>query len=480
MPLATHGILERSNTFDDFQNVRWEALLAGRPSGGPSLNFVQTEADFLGNRDRAQFDIHRSWDVDSFMARATSLGAHRGGFSLSFTPPFKRRITQNQRIRFYGKNIHKLKQLRLGHGLKAGGYSYECHVFFPYLPVPDFGETHLTLKEQAYWYDECVLPALFQVCDADLKHHLPRTWSEVESKSRVNQEIHLSGREEPVDLRYTLPEGILHTFWSRLLESFTDTDVTDQDDNESIISTNQRFRDPFLVVSGHNLKYHTKAKDPVAARANFQQHIGECFNFDYIVREECWMDFGMEDFPVGNDEPITLLQKSCCLETWMKQFACPKHHSRLTKPQLFPWHLTREAASASVELKVTNDWRRTGGIAYNKSYNVHKDLFATVFKNYDPFSNPRFEGLAFDSELLDEYYNANNPSGQLQQTGRRSRLRKAYIDTKDRVRKALLATDTCSFGTRQEYRITLQLFESLDLESLGISMFEVLSIISGF
>ncbi len=93
-------------------------------------------------------EIERTWDVDSFIALATSLAIHRHGFRLAYRPPYLRRITQNPYVRFRGKTLHKVKNLRLGQGVASGGYHYDCHIFFPNMPLRVVNGTHLTDQEQ--------------------------------------------------------------------------------------------------------------------------------------------------------------------------------------------------------------------------------------------------------------------------------------------------------------------------------------------
>jgi hypothetical protein len=68
-----------------------------------------------------------------------------------------------------------------------------------------------------------------------------------------------------------------------------------------------------------------------------------------------------------------------------------------------------------------------GGIAYNKAYNVNKELFATPFKGYDPFQNPRFEALGYSQCLLERWYSVNSTKGWRPDPSKRRRLLAAYM-----------------------------------------------------
>jgi len=54
-----------------------------------------------------------------------------------------------------------------------------------------------------------------------------------------------------------------------------------------------------------------------------------------------------------------------------------------------------------MELWQTNSLRCNGGIAYNKAYNINKEMFAIPFKGYSPFQNLQFKALGYLQELLE-------------------------------------------------------------------------------
>lgn len=453
-PLARLDTLPRSNEHGDFATQNWKKLFSDEHVSKPmsALSFQKSENKFLNDHGRDRFSIERRWDVDSWMARVDSLAVHKGGFSLSFVPPFLRRITQNPRVKFNGKWIQKLKQLRLGSGLLAGGFGYDCHVFFPRLPVSPGGETHLTHLEQASWYDNIVIPSLQATCPNDILQHFPRSWNEADTKARVKQEFHEQDSRASIDSRYILSENLLEPFWANVIA---------RSNNELDLRYTEMYREPFLVISGHNLKYFTKTSTSESTRTAFMKHILDCFRIEYIQTEDCWLDLGMEDTPTSPS--ITLLRKSSCLNHWLNLFDCPEHASSLVQPRRYFWQGTRDAISGNVELGMSNAWRYLGGIAYNKSYNLHKDVFATPMKNYSPFDNSQFEALGFDQDLLEKWYKVNRLGNSHHYQQKRQRLRRQYIATKIRIFEGLKATRSCSFGVRQEYRINFGLFLIMNL-----------------
>jgi hypothetical protein len=100
---------------------------------------------------------------------------------------------------------------------------------------------------------------------------------------------------------------------------------------------------------------------------------------------------------------------------------------------------------------------------------VNKDLFATAAKrNQGLFGEPQLEGLTCPPSLLDawivaarQYRNAGAATAS-KAAPQLKRLRKAYEAMKTRIRHALDASIQTSFGVREEYRTSWQLFMAVD------------------
>jgi hypothetical protein len=151
-----------------------------------------------------------------------------------------------------------------------------------------------------------------------------------------------------------------------------------------------------------------------------------------------------------------------CLDNWAGKFACPDHDSELIETRRYHWALTRDSGSANVELRQTNSLRRNGGIAYNKAYNVNKEMFATPFKGYSPFQNSQFEALGYSQELLERWYSMNSTKGIRPDAAKRRQLLEAYTTTKQRLSSTLRDSKNENYGVRQEYRITMELLRALE------------------
>ena len=115
-----------------------------------------------------------------------------------------------------------------------------------------------------------------------------------------------------------------------------------------------------------------------------------------------------------------------------------------------------------MELRLTNSLRYNGGIAYNKAYNVNKEIFATLFKGYSPFQNSQFKALGYSQELLERWYSTNSIKGMRLDAAKRRQLLKAYTTTKQRLSSNLRDSKNENYGVRQEYRITMELLRVLD------------------
>lgn len=435
----------------DIHLVDWKQLLADKEDGHPVLSFA-AEEDQAGDLDPR---IYRCWDIDSLIARVPTLGVHLLGFSISYSPLFIDRITQNQRITFGDYQVHKTKQLLLGYGLLSGGAGYKCHVCFPHMIVADEAETHLTLKAQKEWVEHIVLPALRYTCPIDITQHHPLSFSDVQGKANVKQECFVTGAKQPINTRYTIPEEYLDPFWQRVVELSNRYNIPDS-------PWAGQFREPFLVVTGHGLKLFTKKDTVTEAASNYLLHLAHTFSFDpQDSGWDCWVDLGIEDTPKPVAEGVTLLAKTQCLDHWAQRFACPKSKADYITTTKYRWCATQDACSASIELLPQNVHRQRGLIAYNKAYNINKEMFATPLKGHNPFINSQLEALAYTQDLITKWYQFNSSAKNSPSQRLRAELISAYLVTKRRISEVLQAAVDHSFGMRQEYRISLRMLQTI-------------------
>ncbi|KAI9827582.1 MAG: hypothetical protein M1832_004932 [Thelocarpon impressellum] len=177
------------------------------------------------------------------------------------------------------------------------------------------------------------------------------------------------------------------------------------------------FKDTLLVVSGHGLKLFTKRPTADQARDDYRVHMAQYFRMEYLDPENCWVDLGMEDTPEPMDRQGLL---------------------------------------------ATNPLRR-GGVAYNKAYNLHKDVFATPHKELGPFELRQLEGLGYGQMLLSNWYEASRHSGRTSHPAKRAQLLGVYDRLKRRLAVALADTQGGCFGARKEFQVRLDLLDEMDL-----------------
>lgn len=447
-------MLKRAEQTDDFQNVRWQELLCGTNLSRlpPTLNMRSTEYQFLrkalGNQ-RQTLIIQRIWDVDSFIARATTLDVHKSGFELCYRPSFFAGITSNPHRSFHATQIHKVRNIRLGQGLITAGLGFQCHVVFPKMATTN--TVHLNETCLKRWLDEILIPSVRAVCPIDVLHHHPRSFADVYTKSEVRKEVHPKTAQTYMELRYTIAKPYLKRLWNEILA------------HAAIIP---EFRDLFLIVSAHDLKLKTKKTNPVTARQSFLSQLHSIFDWTdrHFPPEDCWLDFGFEDLATFSHlvpSNITLLRKSRCLEHWASQFRCPYKPPSI-RTDRYLWALTRDSGSIQVALSTKNLFHQHGLIAHCKAYNVWKDLFATTIKNHLPFSHPQFEGLAYSQAQMSKWYETAHAGGKHRQHTRHGLL-KSFEKTKSRLKAAFVSSWTTDYGARQEYRMNITLFKALDL-----------------
>ena len=396
-----------------------------------ALSIAKSAEVFAQAEQRTEPWVRRSYDVDSFFARVTTLAVHWQGFRLAYCPPYLQTITQDPYVTFQARRIHTTKQLRLGSGVTSAGFGYETYVFFPYMPQRVKGRHatyHVNKEQQQVWIDEIILPALRSTCDAQVCARHPGSFEDATCKAQVKQEAY-GLPLGAIDVSYPVPFQHLASFWSA---------VCRHADNHPL------FKDAFLVVQGHDLKHYTSRSTPAEARDDFLDHLHGCFQFreDYFPPEDCWVDFGIEETPVGDtSQAITLLRKTGCLEHWAQAFHDPDKSAAGVQEARYPWFLTQDAGSMSVQVRPRNSLHQKGGIAYPKAYNLIKNLFSTPLKRHGTFLNPHFEALGFSQSNLAKWYEANHKGSSSAHQRKHQQLVGQYNATKIRLHAALKAAE---------------------------------------
>jgi hypothetical protein len=380
------------------------------------------------------------WDMDSILTRLTCLSACNG-IRFSFYPKITWNIKSDLHVSIQGSVLHKTPHLRLGSPLDGDAYS--IFVFFPRLDEEcPRRTTYLRTEEHKIWIDEILLPSIREHCPLDVIQHFPRRWQEAADKISARKKEDVWQRKTyDLNLHYTLPAQYLADIWQSI-------------QRRTSLDEFQHFRNIFLVLSGKDLKLQFKSPTLCSSCQQFSRSMRSKLNWEQLDLQQTWVDVAREDTPT--EEGTICLWNCKELDRWLEELR-HKPEAPLSSHRKFNWHLTDQAGSASVELRLSHPLRR-GGIIYGQRYNLYKDLFITPEKGASaPFANPRIEGIAVPDHLLDVWLTIARITFQNQAGKARNDLRKAFVASKTRVHQTLLGTRTASFGVREEYRITWNL-----------------------
>lgn len=464
--------------------------MAGLPKP-PRLDLEASQRKCLEHLDPAT-QINRQWDIDSFIAHVKSLAVHKSAFKLTPSPPYNQRITQDQKVTINNIRPDYCKHLRLGYSAGGGGYGYNTYVLFPHMPMPPHfskkktayrsGSTFVDYARQQVWIDEIIIPALEMVCDIKTVARLPASWADAQSRAHTYDEVRLATRW-PIDQYNPIPCVELRDFWSQVL-----------------IRANRRpeFSQPTLMIIAHGTKslLNVRGANPDNLREDYIAHLDSIFDRSsgMMPPAETYLDLGFDDSPDGGE--VTLLYKTHCLKDWAKNFECPRNPRRLVKDELYPWMMTRDAASITLELQSKNELRRLEHIVLPKAYNVVFNLFHSPAKDVLPFINPSFEALGFTQAEIDRwatinrhgadaYMDLDDPEHPTQPALTKVRMIDQYLALKARLSHSLRGASrgmvpsrnpdepgndqpAKNFGVRQEFRISLEVFLKLDFSTWDI------------
>ncbi|KLP14862.1 Uncharacterized protein LW94_6637 [Fusarium fujikuroi] len=437
------GIASPQARTDENEHVQpdWFSILSGGDSR-PNLNIQRSQA--------IPSDIQRTWDVDSVLCWASCLSITRGLY-VSYHPPVSRNLGSSIHVFHHGTALHLIPHLRLGSGRQSPQFS--VYVFFPGISHVCRTTTYLTKEEQRMWIDQLLLPAIRRCCPPDVIQHHPRSFDDVESKAYSRQRETCGGMvPNRMDMHHHLPQEYLSAIWHHMTQSTEQADFAG-------------FRGMFIVLSAKNIKLEAKSSTFQECRTKIRAHLHQVLDWSKADLSNTWVDVGLEN--IAASEKCTFLHKSRCLASWVQSMRY-SDDKPLISSEHFNWNLTGQAGSARVEIRRSHPLRK-GGIAYAQRYNVNKDLFSTASKRDSGlFGEPNLEGLTCPPSLLDawivaarQYRNAGLATS-LQSAPKLKRLRKVFQAMKSRIRFALDGSMETSFGVREEYRISWELFTTVD------------------
>ena len=405
------------------------------------------------------------------MTRITTLKVHRKEFNLAYRSHFLRSITQNQYIFINEHQIHKVKNIRLKQNLQSTEYDFDCHVIFSNLSVTVDENIYFVEKTQAQWINEIVISTMMKIYISKMMQYHFRFFRDVKLKVIAFKKMHSDFFNSKFDVKYTILERFLNDLWLKIIfQAFRFF----------------QFRDLFLVISDHDLKNNIQRVAVDEIRKNFYSLLDRCFywNFDRMSIENSWIDLNIENISnISFDIFIstiatTFLRKKACFHHWIDQFKCRKNRTSHTITRKYTYELTRNCDSSTITLRIRNILRQHEFIAYNKIYNLHKNVFWSLYRK-EFFDNSQFEELAYFQKIMIRWYAAAMIHKQIVQSNKRQTLSKAFFRTIDRAITELKTFKARHFEMRQKYRINWIMFEKLNLDmNMKVKLFELFSIIN--
>ena len=310
-----------------------------------------------------------------------------------------------------------------------------------------------------------------KICISKIMQHHFRFFRDVKFKVIAFKKMHSDSFNSEFDVKYTIFEKFLNDLWLKIIfQAFKFF----------------QFRDFFFVINDHDLKNNTQRVAVDEIRENFYNLLDRCFywNFDRMLIENNWIDLNIENisntfFDIFiSTIATTFFRKKACFYHWTNQFRCRKNRISHTITQKYTYELTQNCDSSTIVLRTRNILRQHEFIAYNKIYNLHKNVFWSLYRK-EFFDNSQFEEFAYFQEIMIRWYAATMIHKQIAQLNKRQTLSKAFFRTIDRTITELKTFKARHFEMRQKYRINWIMFEKLNFDiNMKMKFFELLSIIN--
>jgi len=407
----------------------WEEALSGG-ANPPRLNMSKSH----------QLDpkLAIRYDVDAVIAEASSLEALRG-FRFSYYPRPNRNLGKPIHIWFHGRRLHLCRHLRFGEAIHA--QDIEIYIGFPHMPVVK--ETFLTEEQHALWIDGVVLPSLRKILPPTSMQHFPATWAIGASKMRARHNEHRTWDVGGTNaIHYPVKEAFVPGLWEAMLERLSDPRLG-------------IFRGMFIVIQTYGTKLAWNDVCFSGLRASVFSDLDKSINRAYLIREKTYFDIAKE---TASRSARIHWWKTCCLQNWLASTDPKSHIAQRT----YPVSGTRDAAAMNIAPTQKHFFHPH--VVYAQRYNSYKEL-SDAQKTF-PFTNLNIESVLMPVNLLQLWSKAGGTHGRakhieelVSEAGKRS-----YARSKQRLHLAFSESQEESLGTREEYRVRVDVFETLDLD----------------
>lgn len=424
------------------------------------------------NKDEVPSQTTRvSFDIDSITGFCSSLGVAQRGVRWNFMQmPVSdlqsglhlakqqvQYVDSHGHLHLVKKPIHQIPHYTLGR--LVGFEDASLYILFPRLYREDQQSSRLLDSDFQLWLDQVLLPAIYQFYKGSQVQHYPSSFSHAKYNSTArgvegrSQKVNIVPREQLI-MKFLQPEH-LPQVWQHIQELIQRPGLT-------------QFQGALILLHAKDLK--TLFKSPTWSQmvAKVEKYWGIVVNKSY-VSSSFYFDVAKETCPEQSSilassqrsQGETLFWKQCCLQSlysWLRT-GDERNACRVAK---YPTTLLQESGSIAFE-PGANSQLRAGGLLYGQLYNSVKEVFAAG--NQYPFRNPAIEGLALDPQLQKTWQHvgaglSHSPVALL----------KAYLYTKARCHYGIQDSEQKSYGVREEYRVSIELFSAISahLESLGL------------
>jgi hypothetical protein len=413
-----------------------------------------------------------SFDVDSFLGFATSLGVALKGLLYQPSPQARQNLDNDVHFgleipesssnggQSASPSFNMLRDVpHLFLGRLVGAENVVVHVFFPHLEVNP--ETSiLNASQLSRWNDKILEPAIYDHFPAHFTQHLSAGYQHALANSRARQvearKIETASYESQQAITYFLPPEHLHGIWMMVQHKIAcSPGLWD-------------FRDAQLYISakGTKLQFKTDLPHPSLNHAisKFQSYLDGILNLEHLSLDRFFVDIGKEICPPTSSvlmseetvlvEPQVYSWRRCCLQEFIRQLYDGQPPAAGGPGQrYYAQNMLYEACSLTSETPKRSKLREAG-LLYSQFYASVKELFDA--SKCKPFDNDGLEELALDPQIRRGMHAAvrgHLPDYKI--------IERAYIASKGRVKNALLSSRQKSFGVREEHRISWGLLQEV-------------------
>lgn len=235
--------------------------------------------------------VRHTFDINSILMQIWSLALFfKGGFNISYYPPFAASITADLHVKMGGHRLHRMRHLQLGHSEHNHGWS--IHVYFPGIICTHRTKNtlHLTNYQQKMWVDEVLLPSLQKSCPEDVVHHHPQSFQKAQLKMWVRRDrCRRNEAARSLNMHHIIPGEHLPSFWRGSRPTPTGTTSS--------------------AISSSSFTPRTSSWTPRrgmfrVCRTKFLDYMDAHFNLAQMTPTDAWVDIAFEDTsakPVGAD-----------------------------------------------------------------------------------------------------------------------------------------------------------------------------------